>query len=55
MSFNHQQSAHCESGVMSSLLTHAGLPMSEPMACTGGVISDASDFSYFDGLCYVWL
>jgi len=32
MSFNHQQSAHCESGVMSSLLTHAGLPMSEPMA-----------------------
>lgn len=32
MNFNHQQSAHCESGVMSSLLTHAGLPMSEPMA-----------------------
>lgn len=32
MEFKHQQSAHCESGVMSSLLTHAGLPMSEPMA-----------------------
>ena len=30
--FVHQQSAHCESGVMSSLLTHHGLPMSEPMA-----------------------
>jgi len=32
MTFKHQQSAHCETGVMSSLLTHAGLPMSEPMA-----------------------
>ena len=31
-SFQHRQSAHCESGVMASLLTHAGLPMSEPMA-----------------------
>lgn len=30
--FNHQQSAHCESGVVSSMLTHAGLPISEPMA-----------------------
>ncbi|MEO4048524.1 BtrH N-terminal domain-containing protein [Pseudomonas sp. CAU 1711] len=30
--FVHRQSAHCESGVMASLLTHAGLPMSEPMA-----------------------
>ncbi|MHA6492167.1 BtrH N-terminal domain-containing protein [Pseudomonas borbori] len=30
--FEHRQSAHCESGVMASLLTHAGLPMSEPMA-----------------------
>lgn len=30
--FQHQQSAHCESGVMASLLTHAGLLMSEPMA-----------------------
>lgn len=32
MSFTHQQSAHCESGVISSLLTHQGLPLSEPMA-----------------------
>jgi len=30
--FQHRQSAHCESGVMANLLTHAGLPMSEPMA-----------------------
>jgi hypothetical protein len=29
--FRHQQSAHCESGVMSGLMTHAGLPVSEPM------------------------
>lgn len=31
-SFEHRQSAHCESGVMSSLLTHHGLALSEPMA-----------------------
>ncbi|HET7370363.1 MAG TPA: BtrH N-terminal domain-containing protein [Gammaproteobacteria bacterium] len=30
--FDHQQSAHCESGAISSLLRHQGLPMSEPMA-----------------------
>ena len=30
--FQHRQSAHCESGVVANLLTHAGLPMSEPMA-----------------------
>lgn len=30
--FVHRQAAHCESGVMSSLMTHAGLLMSEPMA-----------------------
>lgn len=30
--FQHQQSAHCESGVVSSLISHHGLPMSEPMA-----------------------
>lgn len=32
MTFTHNQAAHCESGVISSLLTHHGLPMSEPMA-----------------------
>lgn len=30
--FRHRQSAHCESGVMSALATHSGLPLSEPMA-----------------------
>lgn len=38
--FTHQQSAHCESGVVSALLTHHGLPMSEPMAF--GLASAAS-------------
>jgi hypothetical protein len=30
--FGHRQSAHCESGVMSAMMTHGGLPLSEPMA-----------------------
>ena len=30
--FKHQQAAHCESGVTSALISHAGLPLSEPMA-----------------------
>jgi Domain of unknown function (DUF4872)/Butirosin biosynthesis protein H, N-terminal len=30
--FRHSQAAHCESGVMAAMLTHYGLPMSEPMA-----------------------
>jgi hypothetical protein len=30
--FEHRQAAHCESGVMSALLTHHGRPLSEPMA-----------------------
>lgn len=30
--FQHRHAAHCESGVMSTLMTHNGLPMSEPMA-----------------------
>ncbi|RAJ11031.1 butirosin biosynthesis protein H-like [Chitinophaga skermanii] len=30
--FNHVQSAHCESGVVSNLLRHNGLQISEPMA-----------------------
>lgn len=29
--FDHQHSAHCESGVMSSMLRHHGLHLSEPM------------------------
>jgi hypothetical protein len=30
--FQHRHAGHCESGVTSSLLTHYGLPLSEPMA-----------------------
>jgi hypothetical protein len=30
--FKHQQSAHCESGVTASMLSHNGLKLSEPMA-----------------------
>ena len=30
--FQHRHASHCESGVMASLVTHAGLPLSEPMA-----------------------
>lgn len=30
--FGHKQAAHCESGVVSALLTHYGTPLSEPMA-----------------------
>jgi hypothetical protein len=30
--FTHRQSAHCESGVVSAMMTHYGVPMSEPMA-----------------------
>lgn len=30
--FQHKQAAHCESGVVSALVSHYGLPMSEPMA-----------------------
>lgn len=31
-SFNHQHTAHCESGVMSTLLKHQGVNIDEPMA-----------------------
>ncbi|MCF8293886.1 MAG: BtrH N-terminal domain-containing protein [Chitinophagaceae bacterium] len=30
--FKHKSQAHCESGVISNLLHHYGLPISEPMA-----------------------
>ncbi|RZL64760.1 MAG: DUF4872 domain-containing protein [Variovorax sp.] len=32
MNFQHQQAAHCESGVISNLLVHHGVPMTESMA-----------------------
>ncbi|MGQ9427515.1 BtrH N-terminal domain-containing protein [Gilvimarinus sp. F26214L] len=41
--FQHLQSAHCESGVMASMLTHYGLPMTEPMAFG---LSNALGFAY---------
>ena len=41
--FTHRQTAHCETGVISSLLTHAGLELSEPMALG---ISGALMFAY---------
>src|SRR5882757_4123362 len=30
--FQHKQAAHCESGVVSALVSHYGLSLSEPMA-----------------------
>jgi hypothetical protein len=41
--FQHKQAAHCESGVVSSLVSHYGLPMSEPMAFG---IASALAFAY---------
>ena len=32
LEFKHRQAAHCESGVVSAMLSNCGLPMSEPMA-----------------------
>ncbi|WP_428026883.1 BtrH N-terminal domain-containing protein [Arcobacter sp.] len=42
--FEHSQFAHCESGVVSTLLTHYGLKISEPMAF--GITSTLS-FAFF--------
>lgn len=44
IAFEHRQSAHCENGVISNLLTHNGFPISEPMA-----------FGIGSGLFYVYL
>ena len=41
--FRHRQSAHCESGVVSSMLTHHGLDVSEPMAFG---LANALTFAY---------
>jgi len=43
-SFKHNQFAHCESGVVSTLLTNYGLPISEPMAFG---ITHSLTFFYF--------
>lgn len=41
--FRHRQAAHCESGVVSAMFTHHGLPMSEPMAFG---LANALSFAY---------
>jgi hypothetical protein len=43
--FHHAMAAHCESGTVASILSHAGLRISEPMAfgISGGIF-----FGYFD-------
>ncbi len=41
--FRHRQAAHCESGVVSSMLSHHGLPLSEPMAFG---LASAMSFAY---------
>ena len=43
MTFQHSQASHCESGVMSAMLRHHGLPISEPMALG---LSSALSFAY---------
>ncbi|MBD3242667.1 MAG: DUF4872 domain-containing protein [Chitinivibrionales bacterium] len=39
MGYEHHMAAHCETGTISSLLAHAGLPLSEPMVLgiSGGI------------------
>ena len=41
--FIHKHAGHCESGVMSTMLTHHGLPLSEPMVFG---LSSALNFAY---------
>jgi len=41
--FEHRHASHCESGVMSSIVRHYGLPLSEPMAFG---LSSALSFAY---------
>lgn len=41
--FHHQHASHCESGVMSAIVRHYGLPLSEPMALG---LSSALSFAY---------
>jgi len=50
--YEHRQSAHCESGVISGLLRHHGLEMSEPMAfgVSAGIAYAYLPFLKFGGL-----
>lgn len=43
MEFQHSHASHCESGVMSSMLRHYGLPLSEAMSFG---LSSALSFAY---------
>lgn len=43
VAYQHRQSAHCESGVVSGMLNHHGLAMSEPMAFG---LASALNFAY---------
>ena len=43
MAFQHSHASHCESGVMSAILRHHDLPISEPMAFG---LSSAMSFAY---------
>lgn len=43
--FQHRMAAHCESGTLAAQLTHAGLPISEPMVFG---IAGAIFFGYFN-------
>ena len=43
MNFEHQQAAHCESGVISNLMRHHGVPMTESLAFG---LSSALSFAY---------
>lgn len=42
--FQHRHASHCESGVMSAIVSHYGLPLSEPMA-----------FGLASALSFAWL
>ena len=44
MNFEHQHAAHCESGVISNLLRHHGVPMTESLAFG---LASALSFAYF--------
>lgn len=50
--YDHQQSAHCESGAISGLLRHQGLTISEPLAfgISGGLTFAYLPFLKFGGL-----
>ena len=52
LSFQHQHAAHCESGVISNLLRHHGVPMSESLAfgLSGGLAFAYLPFIKINGL-----